>query len=183
MKLTAKVLFALFTVSVLVAIVTGCSTTGGSSDAARDEKVAASVEYAAQIATYAVLQDRPKDRKHFLTAADAIDSVVASGSLSPETIQDIVQATAADSPEAALAINGALVIYRIWWADYLKDEIAQSPTATKILTALAAGIRAGAAGPNGGTKGTLPPPLVVKLPSKALQDAYDAHVNRYTKSR
>lgn len=186
-NLSTKLLFALFAICLLLTLITGCTTTSGdgtSANPVRDEKIAASVEYAAQVATYAVLKDRPRDKKHFLTAADAIDSIVASGSINPELIQDIVQATAKDSAEAALAINGALVIYRIWWADYVKDEIAQSPTALKILTALSAGIRAGASGPAlaaepGARVGEVE--FTVKLPTKALQDAFDSHVRRYSR--
>lgn len=179
-KTTAIAVFGMLTLlCLLITMVAGCTTTteGGGTDPGKIQKIAASVEYAAQIATYTVVQDKPSSRPHFALAASSIRSVVATGSLGPEQIQDIIHQLGAKDPNVALAINGAFVLYRIWWADQVASNIETSENAKVILTALATGIELGLPATPATKAFALAPPAK-NLP-ESMREAYRAHVKRY----
>lgn len=121
--------------------VTACNTPQSNSTA-----TAVSVEILSQTAAYYVVSENPSAAPAFQAAAKAIESSLMDGVLFPAEVRaEITKAIGPGNPGVSLAVNSAMTLIDVWYGEQIKDAAAQEPQVRAVLTAMARGLRNGAA--------------------------------------
>lgn len=140
-------IFAL-TVILAAVLASGCASNDNPPSESTIEKAAATVELIGQTTAFFVVKNNPGYREQFVALSGVVESVAASGDISPDTLADAIDVFLDGrdlEPEVALGIANLSGIYRIWFAEYVIDAVDGNLIAVRCLHGLARGIASGAA--------------------------------------